>query len=118
MNDDLPQLRFALQALALPIIGQVRLAPDDCTRIGLLVEAFNAAYPPIHAESGTPLTVAQAAALTRLEAQLAQVYGQATPSACSELALRQSHAWRQVRLMARESLVQFQWPLEVPPLAC
>jgi hypothetical protein len=116
MNDDLQQLRHVLQALALPVIGQVRLVPDDCRRIGALIGAFNAAYPPVCAEIDAPITAAQGDALARLEAQLAQVCGEATSSLRSELALRQSREWRQVRLMARETLLGFGWTLELPSL--
>jgi hypothetical protein len=90
MNDDLQQLRHVLQALALPVIGQVRLVPDDCRRIGALIGAINAAYPPVCAEIDAPITAAQGDALARLEAQLARVCGEATSPLRSELALRQS----------------------------
>jgi hypothetical protein len=116
MNDDLQQLRTALQALALPVTGQVRIAPDDCTRINALAGAFSTACPPICADTDAPLAAVQRAALARLEEQLARVCGEVTSPLCSELALRRSRAWRQVRLMAREALVRFQWPLEPPPL--
>ena len=31
--------------------------------------------------------------------------------------MRQSIEWRQIRRTAREALVQFEWPLAVPPMA-
>lgn len=114
MNDNLQQLRTVLQALALPVIGQVHLIPDDCRRIGALIGAFNAAYPPVCAEIDAPITVAQGEILARLEAQLARLCGEAMSSLRSELSLRHSREWRQVRLMAREALVRFGWTLEAP----
>lgn len=116
MNDDLQQLRTVLQALALPVSGQVRLAPDDCTRISVLIGAFNSACLPVCSDTDAPLAAAKRAALAQLEEHLARVCGEVTSPLCSELALRRSRAWRQVRLMARETLLQFQWPLEPPPM--
>jgi hypothetical protein len=116
MNDNLQQLQDILRLLALPVIGQVRLVPDGCVRIDVLVEAFDAACLPAYAELDASLTAAQKAILTRLGKQLAQVRSEVTSPLCSELALRRSREWQQVRRQARSALVQFQWPLEAPPL--
>jgi hypothetical protein len=114
MNDPLQQLKVALQFLALPVIGQLRLVEDDCAHAEVLAETFTAALDAVHTHAAGELMAEQAKALARLEDQLARVR-QASPSRlCSELAMRESSDWRLVRMMAREALVRFGWRLEIP----
>lgn len=117
MNDDLCLLKMILQTLALPVTGQVRLVADDGAPVEVLAAAFSATHQSVHTTAGTKLTSQQAHALARLEDQLANVCRESAPPLALELAMRRSSEWRQVRTMAREALVHFQWPLEVPPLA-
>jgi hypothetical protein len=112
MNDDMQQLKIILQMLALPVTGQVRLVPDDCARVEALAQAFIAAHHAVDVDS--ELMPEQARTLARLDNQLVRLRHESTPPLCSELALRQSGDWRQVRTMAREALVRLRWPLELP----
>lgn len=114
MDDNLNELKNVLQLLALPVTGQVRLVRDDCTRVDQLARAFAHAHDAVRAGGDLPLTRERAGALAQLDDQLARLSGPAAQDICSELALRRSMEWRQVRTLARESLVRFDWPLEVP----
>ena len=114
MNDDLQQLKAVLQLLALPVIGQVRLVEDDCA-VEDLAEAFDATHHAVRTQLGGELMPEQVRTLARLDEQLARLRRESSPPLCSELAMRQSGDWRQVRRMAREALVRFSWTLEVPP---
>lgn len=109
------QLKYALQMLALPVTGQVRLIADDCTRVELLAAAFNASYRAVRAEPEAPLTLEQTAAMARIDRRLRQISRESPWTICREAALRKSAEWRSVKQLAREALVSFHWPLEVPP---
>lgn len=117
MNDDLQRLKAVLQMLALPVIGQVRLVRDDCARVEVLAEAFDATHHSVRTQLRGELMPEQARTLTRLDDQLGRLRWGSSPPLCSELAMRQSGDWRQVRMTAREALVRFNWTLEVPPAA-
>ena len=108
------QLKYALQMLALPVTGQVHLIADDCTRVELLAEAFSASYHAVCAEPEAPLTPEQTVAIARLDSQLRQLSRELPWTICREAAMRKSAEWRSVRQLAREALVTFHWPLEVP----
>lgn len=114
MDDYLDELKRVLQLLALPVTGQVHLVTDDCTRVDQLARAFGRAHDAVRANSDRPLPRERAGALAQLDDHLRQLSGPSAQEICSELSLRRSIEWRQVRTMARESLVRFDWPLEVP----
>lgn len=114
MAEQLQELKAVLQTLGLPVTGQVRLVAGDCTRIAVLTGAFASVHRSIQAEAVGALTPEQAALLTDLDRRLKNVRLQTSRPLCSELALRQSAAWRQVRGTAREALLQFGWKLEIP----
>lgn len=116
MFDHLQELKSVLQTLGLPVTGQVRLVEDDYTRIAILTDAFSAAHHAVRAEAGDDLAPEQVRLLADLDRLLVEVHRQSpTPRLCSELALRQSADWRQVRYLARATLLRFGWPLELPP---
>jgi hypothetical protein len=113
-RDPLDYLQTTLCLLALPVIGQVRLVTDDCARVAVLTSAFCATHRAVHKIPKAQLTTEQALALARLDEQLAQVQRTACLQLAHELALRTSREWRQVRMMARETLVRFRWTLDLP----
>ena len=115
MVDHFQDLKYVLQTLGLPVIGQVRLVEEDCSRIDVLSGAFASAHRAVQVEAGEALTAEQIALLAQLDQRLARVQQQTQAPLCSELAMRQSADWRQVRNMAREALVRFHWTLELPP---
>ena len=114
LNNELCLLKTTLQTLALPVSGQIRLVASDGTPVEALAAAFSATHQSIHMTACTKLTPQQARALARLDDQLAGVCRESAPPLASELAMRRSSEWRHVRTMAREALVHFRWPLEVP----
>lgn len=107
-------MKHILQMLALPVIGQVRLIADDYRRVALLSAEFNACHQALCADVGHRLTPQQANALTRLDNRLLQLCRQSPAPLCSEVSLRKSPEWREVRMTARAALVRFGWRLEVP----
>lgn len=115
MVDHLQELKTVLQTLGLPVTGQVRLLEDDCTRIAILAKAFASARRAVQAEAGDGLTIEQVALLAELDRRLDEVCRQACVPLSSELALRQSADWQQVRGTAREALRRFGWTQELPP---
>lgn len=110
----LRQLQHILQLLALPIRAQVHLVEDDCTRTRQLTRAFRATYLRVHTEQAVSLAADQIRALDRLDIHLEQLSQDYALTLCSELAMRESHAWRRTRLMAREALIGFGWDLALP----
>jgi hypothetical protein len=114
MIDEMQQLEAVLQMLALPVTGQVRLVPDDCNRVAALTEAFHAMHRAVLSSRGGELLPEQAHALIRLDARLDRLRLESSPPLCSELGLRASSDWRQVRVTAREALIAFRWTLALP----
>jgi hypothetical protein len=114
MNNRMNQLKHAIQILALPVSGQVSLFPDDCTRIEILTRLFDASHEALRADVTESMSTAQLIALIRLGNQLAYLRQSTLSPLCSELSMRQSSEWRQLRTMARQALVSFRWALEIP----
>lgn len=105
------QLQAVLQALALPVTGQLRLYPNEACKVSRLIQEFEQSEPLFVAEV-VYLTEAQEAVLASLRRDLMRVCLDHT---CTDVALRRSDVWRQVRLLARSALVAFNWPLTLPP---
>ena len=116
MNNQQNQLRSVLQALALPVTGQLRLYPNEACKVDRLIWAFEQAEPLFLAKWDGCLTETQQAVLASLRHDLLKVCEQ-TDHACTDVALRRSEEWRRVRLLARSALLAFDWPLALPPLA-
>ena len=112
MNHQQNQLRAVLQALALPVTGQLRLYPNEACKVSRLIQEFEQSEPVFMADAAGNLTVAQKAVLASLHQDLMRVCLDHT---CSDVTLRRSEAWRRVRLLARSALVAFNWPLVLPP---
>lgn len=115
MNRSVQQLQYALQTLALPVTAQLRLHPCDGCRVEELALAFDRWQTKVRRELKETLTVEQEEALNRLDRKLLMLSGSRNKPVWSDVALRQSSEWRQVRAMARETLAKFGWPLDVPP---
>ncbi len=112
MNQQQNQLRTVLQALALPVTGQLRLYPYEACTVNRLIEEFEDLKPLFVAEFGDGLTESQVAVLNLLHQDLLRV---CLEHICSDVALRRSGMWRRVRLLARSALLAFGWPLVLPP---
>ena len=113
MNMQHKQLRAVLQALALPVTGQLRLYPDEACKVSRLIQEFEQFEPPFLAEWNDCLTEAQRAVLASLRQDLMRVCHEGD-HACTDVALRRSEVWRSVRQLARSALLAFNWPLAVP----
>ncbi|MBK8901770.1 MAG: hypothetical protein IPM53_11340 [Anaerolineaceae bacterium] len=114
MNSQQNQLQAVLQALALPVTGQLRLYPNDACKVNRLIQEFDQFETMFVAEVADCLTEGQKAALSSLRMDLMRVCHDAD-HACTDVALRRSDVWRRVRLLARSALVAFNWPLALPP---
>lgn len=110
MNGQVQELKYAVQALALPVTGQRHLHWCDGCRVEKLAAAFKQ-WQITDAE----MTQGQTAVLQRLGQRLEQLVCEPDVPDWSDLSLRRSPRWRQVRHTAREALVLFGWPLDVPP---
>lgn len=115
MSNRLLELKWILQTLGLPVSGQVHLFEDDCSRIERLAGAFAAAHGAVHSSMSGALTPGQTNVLVRLDRRLADVTQQGDSFVCTELAMRRSDDWRDVRRTAREALLRFDWTLDLPP---
>jgi len=114
MNHQQNQLRSVLQALALPVTGQLRLYPNEACKVSRMIQEFEQYEPLFMVEAAESLTEAQKAVLTSLHQDLMRVCLDHT---CTDVALRRSEVWRRVRLLARSALLAFNWPLALPPQA-
>lgn len=114
MAEHLQELKVVLQTLGLPVSGQVRMMADDCTRVAILSGAYAAASRTVRRDAGGSLTAQQRSLLAELDGRLDALSQQSCSRLGSELGLRQSAGWRQVRSTAREALLQFGWTLEIP----
>ncbi|MAT96347.1 MAG: hypothetical protein CL608_04320 [Anaerolineaceae bacterium] len=114
MNTQQNQLRTVLQALALPVTGQLRLYPNEACKVSRLIQEFEQFKPVFVAEAADDLTEGQKAVLASLHHDLMRVCLDHT---CTDVALRRSEVWRHVRLLARSALLAFNWPLALPPQA-
>jgi hypothetical protein len=115
MSRNVQQLQYALQTLALPVTAQLRLHPCDGCRVGELALAFDRWQEKVRHELNESLTREQVEILNRLDRKLLMLSGSPRKPVWSDVALRQSPEWRQVRALAREALARFAWPLEMPP---
>ncbi len=111
MNRQPNELRAVLQALALPVTGQLRLYPNEACKVSRLIQEFEQHEPLFVAETDS-LTEVQQEVLISLRRDLMRVCLDHT---CTDVALRRSDVWRRVRLLARSALVAFNWPLVLPP---
>lgn len=116
MNHQQKQLRSVLQALALPVTGQLRLYPNEPCKVDRLVQEYEQYEPLFLAEWDGCLTAVQETILATLRQDLRIVCGEGDHT-CTDVALRRSAAWRRVRHLARSALLAFDWPLALPPQA-
>lgn len=115
MNRSVQQLKYALQTLALPVTAQLQLHACDGCRVEELALSFDRWQRKAQSGLNGGLTCEQMEALNRLDQKLLKLSGSRFKPSWSELSLRQSADWREVRMMAREALLTFNWPLDVPP---
>ena len=113
-NNSLNQLKWSLQALALPADQQVQLFPSFVwvgDELALdFYERRESALKEHH------FTLSQLSALTELEAVLSKMGAETNMDLWEEgAALSRYPQWQEVRERAHQALEQFGWSLEVPP---
>jgi len=113
--EDSLRLMHVLQALALPLTGQLYLDVGKECRVQAMSRAFQDIRQALIADSEQEFSRIQLEAMSRLYRAIANL-GQHDPLPdCSDLSMRRHQGWRQVRLHARRALVAFGWNLELPP---
>lgn len=114
MDMNLQQLKGALQMLALPITAQVHLDKYKVGRVERLRKSFSDKHRLVRTEMADQLTWEQKEVLIRLEGLLFCMNPGMDWLVWSEETLRRNTDWRQVRAYAREALIRFNWPLDLP----
>jgi hypothetical protein len=109
----LDQLRWALQALALPYAAQRNLFPSfACIADELALDFDHWRETAMHQHD---FTAEQSAALTSLDAMLTEMTAEKNPEPWTDDALARLPRWETVRKRALSALEAFHWTLEVPP---
>ena len=111
MNKRVQQLQYSVQMLALPVTAQLRLYGGEKCKVSELAQALVYWQEAAHGE----LNAEQTAVLDRLNRELTELCCSEKKRRWSELDLRKSCAWQHVRQTAREVLLLFDWPLDLPP---
>ena len=115
MHKHVQQLQYSVQTLALPVTAQLRLHQGHQCRVAELASTFVHWQKQVMQENR--LTIEQTAVLNKLAKQLADLCCSEKEPTWADISLRRSHAWQHVRQTAREVLLLFDWPLDVPPVA-
>jgi hypothetical protein len=114
MDMNLQLLKDALQMLALPITAQIHLDQNEVGRVERLRKLFIDGYCLVRYELNGQLSWEQKRVLSQIDSLLFGMNPGMNWLVWSEEKLRRNAAWRKVRAYAREALVQFNWPLELP----
>ncbi len=114
MDMNLQPLKDALQILALPIKAQIHFDQIEVGRVERLRNIFRSRYCLVRCELKGELSLEQKQVLERLDSLLFGMNPERYWLVWSEEKLRNSAHWRKVRRYAREALVRFNWPLELP----
>ena len=110
----LDQLKWSLQALALPYDTQRRLFPSfACTADELALDFDHWCETAKHQHA---FTTDQLSALASVSAALAAMTDEKDAELWSDSALAYLPRWQDVRDRARKALETFRWTLDVPPL--
>lgn len=112
------QLKWALQALAIPAEAQLRLFPDWVVKADELALDFDHWALVIRSNYAEELTHQQSARLADVDRSLGEMPrggAGAGVDLWSDDALRSSPHWVQVRQCAGAALAAFGWPVEGPP---
>jgi hypothetical protein len=119
MNDEelrawsLDQLKWSLQALALPYDAQRSLFPSfACTADELALDFDHWCETAGHQHA---FTADQLSALASVTAVLSAMTDEKDPDLWSDSALAHLPRWPDVREKARKALEVFRWNLDVPP---
>jgi hypothetical protein len=112
-ESSLDQLRWSLQALALPYAAQRKLFPSfACIADELALDFDHWRETAMHQHDFIP---DQLAALASLDALLTEMTAENDPGLWTDDALARLPRWDKVRELARNALEAFDWMLETPP---
>jgi hypothetical protein len=109
----LDQLKWSLQALALPADAQLTLFPCFAVTADELALDFDHWWETAMHQHG--FTADQIATLASLDALRAEMTAEKDVSLWTDHALAQLPRWEMVREHARNALKAFHWTLETPP---
>ena len=114
MASVIEQLKWSLQALALPAPTQHALFPSFvCVADELALDFDDSLKATAPHTSFTP---EQRASLKALDDLIAQMSGQQHAEFWTDSALASHPTWQQIRDLAQRTLDTFQWDLQPPPL--
>lgn len=113
MCPKLEQLKWSLQALALPAELQLQQFPDFVVVTDELMADFDNWWRA--AASAHPFSLEQQSALRRLDEMFERMSKSAVPDLSIAAELREHPSWQEVRELARHALEAFGWGCEVPP---
>lgn len=116
MSRSVQELQYSIQTLALPVTAQLRLHRSKKCRVRELAQAF-AHWQSEARDEWREMSSEQTAVLNQLDQELMALCKYGREPKWSDSGLRHSRAWQHVRQIAREALLLFDWPLDVPPIA-
>jgi hypothetical protein len=112
------QLKWSLQALAMPASTQLKLFPEFVVKADELALDFDSAWSAVRTNYEDELSPAQAAAIDAVERKLERMSRDGAEfdvDLWTESALSSSGQWEDVRSLAESALEAFGWTRESPP---
>jgi hypothetical protein len=109
------ELKYSLQALALPAAVQLELYPDGAAKADELALDFDHFQLCVRDNYGGDLSERQRRLLDRLDQELEEMSGAQNASLWTEEALRKAPEWEHIRVLAKEALESFGWEVNPPP---
>src|SRR5688572_32607527 len=112
------QLKWALQALAIPASDQMRLFPDFVVVADELALDFDQWQTVVLGNYDGELSTEQTSSLSEIDRTLDRMSRSGadfTPELWTEVALSSNRHWADLRRLAGAALEAFGWPVESPP---
>ena len=112
------KLMWAIQALAMPAEVQLTLFPDFVCKADELALEFDEHYTRAISVFGDKMTIEQKTVLSAIDQKLSDMSASGKEFSLSlweEEGLLSSLQWTTIRILAREALEKFGWPVESPP---
>jgi hypothetical protein len=107
------RLKHSLQALALPPAEQASLFPDFVDKTDELLLSFDHWRVCAVGNYRADMTDAQSDSLASIDEHTDETATE--PAILDESALGSNAFWQRLRVLAKQSLDAFGWPLETPP---
>jgi acetyl esterase/lipase len=113
-NARITKLMWSLQAVAQPADVQLLLFPDFVFQTDEVMLDFDDALLLIKGELWSTLTPSQVEALIRIDDKMTEMTREFDPNRIPEDALRSDPQWEELRALAKQALMAFNWP-DLPP---